>query len=264
VGYAGWVAVRVIIDGMTEAGEAVAAGSGGEVAGRPARTGRARWKVTFVTLLVLGVLGTTAWVLFGSRLLVVRQVEVTGTHLVPRDRVVAVARIRLGGPMIRLDAGAVADRIAGIRQVESVRVERRWPATLQIAVRERVPVVVAGRGGRYYQIDRYGVPVLDTPRRPRGLPELAVTAPGPDDPGTAAALTVWRGLPVWFRERLAAIGASEPETVTLRLTSGTSVIWGAPERAAEKIRLVSALLEAPAGRSARTIDVSAPEVVTTR
>jgi len=42
------------------------------------------------------------------------------------------------------------------------------------------------------------------------------------------------------------------------------VIWGAPERAAEKLRLVEALAGAAAGRSAHTIDVSSPEVVTTR
>jgi cell division protein FtsQ len=61
-----------------------------------------------------------------------------------------------------------------------------------------------------------------------------------------------------------AIGARGTESVTLRLKSGTSVVWGSPERTAEKIRLVDALLSAPNAQAARTIDVSAPEVVTTR
>jgi cell division protein FtsQ len=230
---------------------------------------RARaWKAIFVAALVLGVLGTSAWVVFGSRVLVVRHVEVTGTHLVPKSQVIAAAGVQVGGSMINLRTGTVADRVAGIQQVESVRVDRHWPTTLRIEVRERVPAVVAVRGRRYYQIDRFGVTVLTTSARPRGLPELVVGAPNPNDPATAAALGVWRSLPERFRGRVSAIGATDPEEVTLRLKSGVSVIWGAPERAAEKLRLVEALAGVPglraAGRSAHTIDVSSPEVVTTR
>lgn len=223
-----------------------------------------RWKVAFVALLVLGVLGTSAWVLFGSRVLVVRHIDVTGTHIVPQSRVLAAAGVRLGGPMIRLDTGAVADRVAGIQEVESVKVVRRWPATLQITVRERVPVVVYERDRRYAQIDRFGVVVRTSSAPPRGLPRLFVAAPGPSDPATAAAVAVWRSLPPRFTARLSAIAATGPEAVTLRLESGVSVVWGAPERAAEKLRLLDALLHGSSGRGARTIDVSSPEVVTTR
>ncbi|HEU5159722.1 MAG TPA: FtsQ-type POTRA domain-containing protein [Streptosporangiaceae bacterium] len=230
-----------------------------------AARGRAgRWKAIFVAALVLGVLGTSAWVLFGSRVLVVRNVEVTGTRLVPKSQVVAATGVPLGGSMIKLDTGTVAERVAGIQQVESVRVERRWPTTLRIEVRERVPTVVAVQGGRYYHIDRFGVIVLATSARPRGLPELRVAAPDPRDPATAAALAVWRSLPGRFRGRVATIGATDPEDVTLRLRSGVSVMWGAAERAAEKLKLVEALAGTAAGRSAHTIDVSSPEVVTTR
>jgi cell division protein FtsQ len=255
-----------------DAGEAAATAAAATAAhdsrghrGPPGRGGHpGRWKALFVAALVLGVLGTSAWVLFGSRLLVVRHVEVTGTHIVPKSRVVAATGVQVGGSMIDLDTGAVADRVAGIQQVESVRVERHWPTTLRIEVRERTPAVVAVRGRRYYQIDRFGVTVLATATRPRGLPELVVSAPDPGDPATAAALAVWRNLPARFRARVSAIGATDPEAVTLRLKSGISVVWGAPERAAEKLRLVEALARTAAARSAHTIDVSSPEVVTTR
>ena len=40
-------------------------------------------------------------------------------------RIVAATGVQVGGSMINLDTGAVADRVAGIQQVESVRVERR-------------------------------------------------------------------------------------------------------------------------------------------
>jgi cell division protein FtsQ len=249
---------------VIEPAAATAAAEPAETAGPVARGHGGRWKALFVAVLVLGVLGTAAWVLFGSRVLVVRHVEVTGAHIVPKNRVVAATGVRLGGSMIRLDAGVVANRVAGIQQVESVRVARHWPGTLRVEVRERVPVVMVTGGRRYYEIDRFGVTVLAASARPRGLPELIVAAPGPRDPATGAALAVWRGLSARFRARVAAIGATDPEAVTLRLTSGVSVVWGAPERVAEKVRLVEALVGTPAGRSAHTIDVSSPEVVTTR
>jgi cell division protein FtsQ len=244
--------------------QAASSAAGADDAAAAAARRAGRWKAAFVAALVLGVFGTAAWVLFGSRVLVVRHVEVTGTRIVPKSRVVAATGVRLGGSMIHLDTAAVAGGVAAIPQVESVRVVRHWPATLRIEVRERRPVAVAVRGRRYYEIDRFGVTVLATSVRPRGLVTLVVAAPGPRDPATIAALDVWSRLPVGFRGRVSAVVATDPEAVTLRLRSGVSVVWGAPERTAEKVRLVEALVGTPAGRAAHTIDVSSPEVVTTR
>lgn len=228
-------------------------------------TGRPnRWKVAFVTVLVLSVLSTATWVLLGSRLLVVRHVEVSGNRMVPRDRLVDVARIRLGLPMARLDTDAVRGRVRAVQEVESASVQRRWPATVRIVVRERVPIAVVERGGRFYQLDWQGVTVLSTPARPRGLPALSVTAPGPADPATIAALRVVHGLPAWLGRRLMAAEAPSPEAVTLRFDRALTVVWGPAERADEKIRLIQALRSTPTGRSARSIDVSSPEVVTTQ
>lgn len=231
-----------------------------------------RWKLIFVTLLVAGVLGTSAWVLLGSKLFVVRHVEVSGAHLVPRDRLVAVAQVRLGLPMVRLDTGAVRGRVGRVREVESARVERRWPATVRIVVRERVPLVAVERADRFYQLDRFGMTVLDTATRPPVLPVLVVAAPGPADPATGAALRVVRDLPAALARRLVGVEAPSQESVTLRFKSAAggaaraalTVVWGAPERTAEKVRLLEALQRTPAGRSSGTIDVSSPEVVTTQ
>ncbi|MBC6462891.1 FtsQ-type POTRA domain-containing protein [Actinomadura sp. HBU206391] len=217
-----------------------------------------------VALLVVGVLATAAWVLLGSRLLVVRHVQVTGVKILPRDRVVTTARVPLGTPMVRMDTDVVRDRVERLPEVESARVERRWPATVRIVVRERVPVVVVERARKYYEMDRYGVIVVTTSRRPSGLPALVVANPSATDPATAAALKVRGDLPVRFARRLAQIEASSAESVTLRFKAGTTVVWGAAERSEEKVRLIDALLATPEGRAARTVDVSSPEVVTTR
>jgi cell division protein FtsQ len=222
-----------------------------------------RWKVLFVGLLVVGVLGTAAWVLLGSRLLVVRHIDVVGERLVPRDRVLAVARVRLGDPLVRLDTGIVRDRVEAVQEVETVRVERRWPATVRIVVKERTPVVAVQHDNRFLQIDRYAVTVVTSAARPRGLPSLTVADPVQTDPALRAGLAVIGVLPPWFTRQVVGVEAPSPEAVTLRLTTGIAVVWGAPERSPDKLRLLHGLLSGSPQRGIKRIDVSSPEVVTT-
>ncbi|WP_217919755.1 cell division protein FtsQ/DivIB [Actinomadura sp. BRA 177] len=223
-----------------------------------------RWKAIFVTLLVVGALGLVTWVLLGSRLLVVRHVEVSGASLAPRDRIVAAAGIDLGTPMARLRTGAIGERVERLREIESVKIERHWPGTVRIVVRERVPVAVYSRDGQYHLLDRHGVIVADGESRPRGLPALTAASPGPSDKATRAALTVLTGLPDRLRGGVAEVEATGPEAVTLHMKDGQTVVWGAAERAGEKIRLLDAVRRTAAGRAIRTVDISAPEVLKTK
>lgn len=218
----------------------------------------------FVTLLVLGALGAVTWVLLGSRLLVVRHVEVTGAHLAPRERIVAAAGIHIGRPMVRLETGAIRERVERLREVESAEIERDWPGTVRVVVRERVPVAVFERDGRYHRIDRHGVVVADEESRPSGLPALTVASPGPSDKATLAALAVLSDLPERLRGTVREVAATGPEAVTLHLAGGQRVVWGGAERAEEKIRLLDAVRRTAAGRAIRTVDVSSPEVLKTK
>jgi cell division protein FtsQ len=229
----------------------------------PAPRRSSRWKAVFVALFVAGVLGTAAWVLLGSRLLVARHIVVVGERLVPRDRVLAVARVRLGEPLVRLNTGAVRDRVEAVQEVETARVERRWPATVRIVVRERTPVAAVPHDNRFLQIDRYGVTVLTSAARPRGLPALLVANPVQSDPALRSALAVIRALPPWISRRVASLEATSPEAVTLRLQEGVTVVWGAPDHASDKVRLLRGLLDTSPRRGVKIIDVSSPEVVTT-
>jgi cell division protein FtsQ len=228
-----------------------------------ARRGSSRWKVLFVALLVIGVLGTATWVLLGSRLLVVRHIDVVGERLVPRDQVLAAARVHLGEPLVRLDTTAVRDRVEAVQEVETVTVQRRWPATVRIVVKERTPIVAVQYDNRFLQIDRYGVTVVTSAARPRGLPVLTVADPVQTDPALRAGLAVMRALPPWLSRRVAGVEAPSPEAVALRLKEGVTVVWGASERTPDKLRLLHGLLTGVTQRGIKTIDVSSPEVVTT-
>jgi cell division protein FtsQ len=221
---------------------------------RPRHPGR-RWRVAWFALAAAGVAGAAVWVLFGSRLLVVRSVTVTGIHLVPRSEVLAVAGVKPGTPLIRVNTAEVAARIDTIRQVRSVLVRRSWPDRVVIVVRERTaalavtaPVEGDGKAGEGYDlVDADGVVVQWVASRPAGLPLYPTAAPISSlrgDPDLAASAAVLGELPPWLRRSVASVTAPEPDQVTLRLTDGITVLWGGTDRAGAKAAELTALMPA--------------------
>lgn len=234
-----------------------AEGSGGRVPPRASV-----WRTAFFALAGLGVVVGVAWGLLGSRLLVVRSVAVSGTHLVPKSEIDGVADVPLGTPLSRVDTARVARRVESIRQVASASVSKSWPDGLTITVRERVPAVaVRMAGGGYDLVDPAGVVVRWVRAKPAALPLFTTSVPGGElrgDPGVTAATAVLAQLPRWLSRSVRSVTASGP--VTLRLRDGKTVVWGDADRAAVKARELAILMR----NSARYVDVSAPGTVVTR
>jgi len=226
----------------------------------------------FFGLAAVAIVAGVAWALLGSRFLVVRSVQVTGTGpQVSRAQVLAAARIPAGLPLIRVNTAAVAQRVGGIREVQSAQVSRNWPHTVVISVRLRTPVfaVAVARGG-YALVDAYGVDVRDSPRRPPGLPLLQLTAgaagaggaAGPSSlrPVARAAAAVLHELPPRIARRVAVVRAPTPAEVSLQLGNGAVIVWGDASRSAEKARELALLMRT----HARLYDVSAPGTAVTQ
>ncbi|MGE5764888.1 MAG: cell division protein FtsQ/DivIB [Mycobacterium leprae] len=240
--------------------------------GRPS-TGRG---VTWQRLLALACLvtlgGLLGWVVLGSDLFSVRAVDVTGASRLTPSQVRAAGQVPIGTSLAAVDTDAVRRRVAALRPVARVDVSRRWPRTVRIAVVERramVAVPIAGAGqapkgtpgeGGIALLDRRGVPFARVPSAPPGVAVLRVSRPGTGEAPTCAALDVLAALPPPVRARVTEVTADDPEAMTLRLQGGASVLWGGPDRAARKARVLAALLP----RGAGVYDVSVPDVPTTR
>lgn len=215
---------------------------------------RRPWRAALFALVLAGVIGAGAWALFGSRLLVVRSVVVTGTHLVPRSEVLAVAGVEPGTPLMRVNTAQIAGRIVTIRQVSSVQVTRSWPDRVVIVVRERTAALalkaMKGDGevsGGYDLVDADGVTVRWAARRPADLPLYPTAAPVASlrgDPDLAAAAAVLGELPAWLRHTVASVTAPDPDQVTLRLPGGITVLWGGTDRAGAKAAELTVLMRA--------------------
>jgi cell division protein FtsQ len=209
-----------------------------------------------------------AWVVLASPLLSVRTVQVDGASALAGDEVVTAAGITVGTPLARVDTAAAATRVGGLPQVASVEVTRGWPGTVVVTVVERVPVAVVQTAGGRQLVDAGGV-VFETVTGPvpDGVVPLEVSAPGPDDAATRAALGAVTALPAGVRAQLTGVTARTADDVTLTLTDGRSVRWGNADLTDRKARVLGALLqqvEAGAIEPGALLDVSTPDAVVLR
>ena len=203
--------------------------------------------MAFVALAAAGVVAAAGWVLFGSPLLAVRSVTVSGTHLVPQSEVLAESGVVPGTPLIRVNTAQAAARIERIAQVSNAQVTRSWPNRLVIVVRERTPVLVlpAYGGAGYDLADADGVVLMRVARRPAGLPLYPTVAPDGalrGNPDLAAAAAVLSELPAPVRRSVISVTAPAPDQVTLRLAGGITVLWGDTGRAGVKARELTVLM----------------------
>jgi cell division protein FtsQ len=197
--------------------------------------------------------------LYFTPIMSARNIVVTGLGAVSQEEVVTSAAVKSGTPLLQVDTDAVAERVAAIRRVASVRVQRQYPSTLRITVIERVPVVVKDYPDGSHLFDRDGVDFATAPPPP-GVPYLEAENPGPSDPATKAALQVMTSLRPEVAGQVGRISAPSVAAITLTLTDGRVVVWGTTDRTEEKALKLGALLTQPG----HTYDVSSPDLPTVK
>ena len=211
--------------------------------------------------LVVGVLAVAAtWTVAFSPLLATRTVDVQGVSLLTPVQVAEAAKVPLGVPLLRQDRRAIATGVRSLAPVREVDVVLEWPHTLGIRVAERTPVVAFVVNGGYMLVDGEGAAYARVPE----LPEDVLLARGDGAaPGLTAAVGRTLGsLPVDVREQVRGVVADSPVKVILELDEKRVVVWGGPEDAELKTRVLAVLAEqAP---SATVYDVSAPAFPATR
>ncbi|SEL73799.1 cell division protein FtsQ/DivIB [Streptacidiphilus jiangxiensis] len=239
--------------------------AGAEQAPRP-RLKLSRRGIAVLSGLVAVLLGTGIWLVWFSSVFDVRTVSVIGAKALTRDQVLQAAQVPLGGPLERLDTGAVEARVEkALPRVDHADVTTSWPHAVTITVTERTPVAaVRGANGTFTLEDTAGVRFATLPAAPPGVPvvQLALSAAGkgelaqfPEQVLVAGAVEVARSLPAALARRTAAVVVHSYDDIELTLNgpSGT-VYWGSPEQSARKAVVLGALLK----QDARGYDVSAP------
>jgi cell division protein FtsQ len=214
--------------------------------------------LTWVVLLSIAGLGL-GLVLYFTPAMSVRSIVIDGIQAVSRAEVLAAVAVRPHTPLLQVDTEKVADRVASIRRVASVRVQREYPSSLRVTIVERVPIAVKDYPDGSHLFDRDGVDFATAPPPP-GLPYIDVDNPGPGDPPTKAALGVLTSLRPEVAGQVGRVAAPSVSSITLTLTDGRVVVWGSSDRTDEKAGKLAALLTQPG----HAYDVSSPDLPTVK
>lgn len=222
------------------------------------RVRRRRLRLLAAVLAVAAVAGGLVWVVFGSPLLVAREVEVGGTALLTPESVVQTAAVPLGVPLARVATGEVADRVRTLAPVAAVEVALRWPHTVTVTVTERELRLVREHAGSFEWVDGTGTIFHATPERPDGA---VLAEASSDEPELLADMVrVADALPAPVRERVSLLRADSPDSIEVVLADGSRIVWGSAGESDLKAQIVVAVLQV----EARVYDVSAPSHPTTR
>lgn len=203
-------------------------------------------------------LGVLAWLLFASSVLGIREIVVEGASIASPEEIRSAAGVAGDTPLLRVDTGDVAARVAALPPIASVQVRRSLPHTLLITVTERRPAAAVPAGGGYDIVDASGVVFQHLAAPPAGIGVIRVATPGPDDAATLAALRVLAALTPQLRALLAEVAAPTATGISLVLVDGRTVLWGDAENNDTKARVATTMLE----HAANAINVTVPDIVT--
>jgi cell division protein FtsQ len=197
------------------------------------------------------------WLIGFSSVLGARTVTVKGNHSLSAAKIREVAGVRSGTPLLRLDKGAVRNRIAALPEVYAVTVSTSYPSTVTITVTERVAVAYRPTGAGAQLLDHDNVAFRTVPSPPNGLPKVDLAG---DQAKSAAATLVAGSLPASVAAKVVAITAPTTESITLMVNDGRTILWGGTDRSQEKANLLQALLSQPGSY----FDLSDPDAVISR
>ena len=173
--------------------------------------GRRRLRVLVCLLFVMGLLGGVLGVLH-SPLMRVRHVVVEGNVHTPSASVLVAADLMGRAPTLMVDAGSRRERLAveALPWVATASFATRWPWTVVVTVKERVPVAVIDVTGGADVVDGTGR-VLMVTKTLEGMPPLPVVSGAlPATPG-ARILPAAPLDEVQLEELLNTAGAVPPE-----------------------------------------------------
>jgi cell division protein FtsQ len=236
------------------------------------RRAQGRKRLKIVTGLVgIAVLALLVVGLARSPILAVRHVKVTGDAHTPRASVLAVTALDRHPQMIDLSSGRLRHELMTLPWVASAKVQRRWPATVEIRLLERVPVAqVAGAGGQPAIVDREGRVLASQAAADAGaLPALnGAGKAGPPgsflraEAGARAALALVVATQTILSPaspyQLQAVDIRPDGMLQARLTPRVTVLYGSTDDLRAKLLSLRTLLEQVPMRGPVTLDVRVP------
>ena len=130
--------------------------------------------------------------------LVLTDIQVRGRAHTPQSRLLAALNLQIGAPFLSIDLQNLHHNIIKIGWVEDAIVERRFPGTIHITLRERVPIALLQNNSKHKLIDPSGA-IIDG-ADPRQFTHLTVVAGDSAAPQAASILSILKTEPELFSD----------------------------------------------------------------
>ena len=190
-------------------------------------------------------------ILVYSPIFVLRHVQVDGAVYLKKEELVRISGIYMGEPLFQLETDQVTKRLLQDLRIEEALVRRQLPSTLEITIKERMPVATVACEYGYLDIDRQGK-VIDSYRTLKNMPIPMITGVqvrdlyiGDDveDEMVKKILSFLQQLDDVSLNQLSEIAITGPDYLVAYTTNSVQIRLGILERMEEKARLTQDFLK---------------------
>ncbi|MBR6905426.1 MAG: FtsQ-type POTRA domain-containing protein [Selenomonadaceae bacterium] len=190
-------------------------------------------------------------ILVYSPIFVLRHVQVDGAVYLKKEELVRISGIYMGEPLFQLETDQVTKRLLQDLRIEEALVRRQLPSTLEITIKERMPVATVACEYGYLDIDRQGK-VIDSYRTLKNMPIPMITGVqvrdlyiGDDveDEMVKKILSFLQQLDDASLNQLSEIAITGPDYLVAYTTNSVQIRLGKLERMEEKARLTQDFLK---------------------
>ena len=209
------------------------------------------WLVWLLFVLLLA----AWWSLYQSTWFVAKEVKISGNFRLASEKIVEAAAVPIGNSLMSINPASISEQLKTLPEIKEVTVERGWPNSILIVVKERTPIAVAATATGYNLIDSDGI---NAGKVSSPLAGLLVISAEPDSPAMTNAIQALAAIPPKWK--ITGLSAPTQDSVVAKLKNGAVVKFGSGERATDKVEVAEALMD----KGYKVIDVSAPDAPTVK
>jgi cell division protein FtsQ len=220
-------------------------------------------------LLVIGVVATVLVVAgqwtFRQSYFRVDHITLVGVHHESRTAVLEASGLLAHPSMVGLSDASIERRLSSFAWIHSVSLQKHWPNTVVVTVRENVAVAVAFNAAHVLDyVDLYGVPLGPAPPH-ENLPTLEYLHPEasswPFAVAGRGAAYVASQLPPAFSSQVSVITDDAQGSVTLQMTTPLTFILGPATDLHAKFVAVASVIAHSTLQPGDVVDVTVPDEI---
>lgn len=152
--------------------------------GKPRKKKRRRKKHFFLNLILVILLSAGVIGFLNTSFFDIQQIKVSGNSYYTSEQVLDLAKAKTGGNLFRTKLSSWKDRLLQDPYIKTVKISRRLPDTVKIAVKERAEYAAIPYSGSYVIIDRDALVLRQSEVAP-AVPILIGFTLSNIEPGTA-------------------------------------------------------------------------------